>query len=318
MCCPSACSISDINTNNAILADKFSINCITPIGFSPVVADPFFKLLQQVYPVPISDEDLEEMKGQIVGCSDDQIYSGQWEPENYIIVSLFSVIAFLIILGTAMDVFERLAIPSVVDETNTKKKGNLGYQMLRCFSLVENLSFIFSVPKGGSQRLGCLEGMRSMSMTWVILGHHFAFGPGLLHLQNNQQVMDIQSNHGGGILFEAVAEGEYSVDSFLFIGATLLSYLLLKDLDKSNGWFSSAAGIVRMILFYVNRYLRITIPYALVMAVFIGVIPLILKDNMHAGHLAYSEAEDCKRYMGYHMAYINIWPDYGGMLCVVL
>ena len=95
----------------------------------------------------------------------------------------------------------------------------------------------------------------------------------------------------GGILFEAVAQGEYSVDTFLFIGATLLSYLLLKDLDKTNGWFSSGAGLVRMVLFYINRYLRITIPYALAMAVFIGVIPLVLRDNMAAGHLAYFEAE---------------------------
>ena len=101
------------------------------------------------------------------------------------------------------------------------------------------------------------------------------------------------------------------MDTFLFIGATLLSFLLLKDLDKSNGWFSSGAGLVRMILFYVNRYLRITIPYALAMAVFIGVIPLVLTDHMNAGRLAYSEAEECKKVMGYHMAYINIFPDYG-------
>ena len=55
----------------------------------------------------------------------------------------------------------------------------------------------------------------------------------------------------------------------------------------------------------------ITIPYALAMAVFIGVIPLALKDSMAAGHLAYFEAEGCKRTMGYHMAYINIFPDFG-------
>ena len=35
-------------------------------------------------------------------------------------------------------------------------------------------------------------------------------------------------------------QGEFSVDSFFFIGATLLSYLLLKDLDKTNGWFNKA------------------------------------------------------------------------------
>ena len=133
-----------------------------------------------------------------------------------------------------------------------------------------------------------------------------------LHVKNMEYVHTVRENHHGSVLFDVVVQGEYSVDSFLFIGATLLSYLLLKDLDKSNGWFSSPAGFLRMVLFYLNRYLRITIPYALTMAVVIGVIPLVLKDSMDAGHLAYAEAEECKRVMGYHMAYINIFPDYSG------
>ena len=69
--------------------------------------------------------------------------------------------------------------------------------------------------------------------------------------------------------------GEFSVDTFLFIGATLVSYLLLKDLDKSNGWFHGKGG-VRMFLFYLNRYLRLSIPYALAIGVYVGVIPLLL------------------------------------------
>ena len=35
-----------------------------------------------------------------------------------------------------------------------------------------------------------------------------------------------------------------------------------------------------MILFYINRYLRITIPYALVLGVYIGIIPLMLTEPM--------------------------------------
>ena len=146
----------------------------------------------------------------------------------------------------------------------------------------------------------------------VILGHHFSMGVDALHVMNMDHVHHVREKHHGSILFDVVIQGEYSVDSFLFIGATLLSYLLLKDLDKSNGWFSSPAGFVRMLLFYLNRYLRITIPYALTMAVFIGVMPLAFKDNMDAGRLAYAEAEECKRVMGYNMAYINIFPDYNG------
>ena len=62
----------------------------------------------------------------------------------------------------------------------------------------------------------------------VILGHHFTFADSALHVQNVDYVAQVRSKHVGGLLFEAVAQGEYSVDTFLFIGATLLSYLLLK------------------------------------------------------------------------------------------
>ena len=141
-------------------------------------------------------------------------------------------------------------------------------------------------------------------MSRVILGHHFAFGPPLLNVMDTQYTLEVMNQRGGGFLFEAVMEGEYSVDSFLFIGATLLSFLLLKDLDKSQGWFHSK-GLVRMGLFYLNRYLRITIPYILVMAVYIGITPLIVSGNMDTAHLAQVEAASCRDDMWKHLLYIN-------------
>ena len=79
------------------------------------------------------------------------------------------------------------------------------------------------------------------------------------------------------------------MDTFLFIGATLVSYLLLKDLDKSNGWFHGKGG-VRMFLFYLNRYLRLSIPYALAIGVYVGVIPLLLAGGpIASSNLAFVE-----------------------------
>ena len=129
-----------------------------------------------------------------------------------------------------------------------------------------------------------------------------------LHVKNMEYVHTVRENHHGSVLFDVVVQGEYSVDSFLFIGATLLSYLLLKDLDKTDGWFSSGAGCLRMVLFYLNRYLRISIPYALTLAVYIGILPLLVQDHMEAGHLAYKEAEECKRGFIPQLLYINIFP----------
>lgn len=94
----------------------------------------------------------------VVGCSDNDVYSGEWKTENYIVVTLLGIIAFFILLGTALD-------------TNSKdKRQNVGYQIVKAFSLKENLKFIFDVPvAGGSGRFDCLEGMRSLREMFILI-----------------------------------------------------------------------------------------------------------------------------------------------------
>ena len=129
-----------------------------------------------------------------MGCSDSEVYSGEWRTENYIVITVLGIIAFFILLGTIIDTYKM------------DKKQSLGHEIVAAFSLKENLKFIFDVPvTGGSGRVDCLEGMRSLrekfsffskfrysyrnrklsmrnpelnsflSMTWVILGHHFEY-----------------------------------------------------------------------------------------------------------------------------------------------
>ena len=61
-------------------------------------------------------------------------------------------------------------------------------------------------------------------------------------------------------LFAVVVNSFPSVDSFFLIGATLLAYATMKELDKKNGgdfkfWF----------LFYFHRFVRLTGVYAIVL-----------------------------------------------------
>ena len=62
-----------------------------------------------------------------------------------------------------------------------------------------------------------------------------------------------------------------------------------------------------MILFYVNRYLRLTIPYALVLGVYIGILPLIITQPIGAAQWATYEAKLCRRTIGWHLSYSNIF-----------
>ena len=105
--------------------------------------------------------DLVNIVGHLsVGCSDSAVYSGEWKIENYIVVSLLGVIAALILVGTLLDC------------QGTKERDGIWYQIVKAFSLKENIKFIFQTPKkGGSGRFECLEGMRSIrKVPRILLG----------------------------------------------------------------------------------------------------------------------------------------------------
>ena len=301
MCYPAECSSEDINKNNVEVAKMmFRAGPGTPfVRPSPIIPEFLASFL-----VPDADQDMvDTVKRSIIGCSGDERHSGDWSSDNVTAVAVFSVVGFFIVVGTLVDTIskESKLIGDKIPE-------GLLIKILKAFSLTSNLEFIFKhVDKKGSGRLDCLEGMRAISMTWVILGHNFAFGAVLLHVRNYIQTAEVQST-GGSVFLEAIKQGQFSVDTFLFIGATLLSYLLLKDLDKSNGWFHGK-GVIRMFLFYLNRILRLTIPYAFVLLVFIGLIPLIITEPIASATLAQNEAHECSEFAWKHLLYINIFGD---------
>jgi len=294
-CYPAQCSKEDINTNNLIFARDI-LKFDNFISQSPLVPPYMGEFLQT------DQEFIDQVLLSSVGCSNDERYNEEWKAENYIMVTLLSVIGFFILVGTIIEHLSR-------QKHEEKIKHGMGFKILTSFSIISNMEFIFKVSDGKKgQRFDCLEGMRAISMTWVILGHNFIFGASLLHIRNHNYINQIWNHEVGGHWLEAIKQGEFSVDSFLFIGATLLSFLLLKDLEKTNGWFH-LKGIKRMILFYLNRYLRITIPYALVIGVYIGIIPLMITEPMRVKSLAYIEADSCKKYWWKHLTYNQIFGN---------
>ena len=292
VCYPLACTEMDIHINNLEVA-KTIFSSDNVIAFTPLL------------PLPNYEE---------VGCTDNQKYNNEWKTENTAVVVLYCFIGFFILVGTSVDVYNRSSAGKAWAQMNKIDKPGIFTNILTAFSLQSNLEFIFKPPnKKGSNRLDCLEGIRAISMTWVILGHNFIFGTFLIHGRNKQYIQEIQNEEkAGGLAFEAIMQGEFSVDTFLFIGSTLLSFLLLKDLDKSNGWFHSR-GPIRIIFFYINRYFRIAIPLALSIAFFVGVSPLLITQPLRAAYLAWTEAETCKENWYRHLLFFNIWGRHDGV-----
>ncbi|KAK7088883.1 nose resistant to fluoxetine protein 6-like [Littorina saxatilis] len=111
------------------------------------------------------------------------------------------------------------------------------------FSVYTNGAKLLSTSQPAGS-LSCVHGVRFLSMTWVVLGHSFAFP--LISAANlypyAQEMLPRWT-------FQGIVNASISVDSFFVLSGLLVAYLSLKEMKKKGGkinWF----------LFYFHRFWR--------------------------------------------------------------
>ena len=157
-----------------------------------------------------------------------------------------------------------------------KKDGKL-LRALHCFSVLHNGRKILSM-KGRALSLddnfGCIPGIRFFSTCWVVMGN-------TIYLASNRVInrtaivyvsfhkfnifssakwnwisIALQKTLAVGI--QTVANLSIFSDHFFLIGGLLTSFQLLRELDRHKGRFNVG-------LYYLHRYLRLTIVYAFIL-----------------------------------------------------
>ncbi|WAR11333.1 NRF6-like protein [Mya arenaria] len=136
-----------------------------------------------------------------------------------------------------------------ITEVATEKKPKLESRILEkiclAFSAYSNGVKILSTVQGAGS-LGALNGIRFLSMAWVILGHTYFFASGV-DANLGMYFYDELQNPS----FSAVVYASVSVDSFFTLSGVLVAYLTLRELKKVDGvkglnWF----------MFYFHRFWR--------------------------------------------------------------
>jgi peptidoglycan/LPS O-acetylase OafA/YrhL len=97
----------------------------------------------------------------------------------------------------------------------------------------------------GPDNLDVLNGMRFISMTWVLLGHNFLMVSSYMSITNVYEVLRMQTG-GLGFAFRAVMNALPSVDSFFLLSGLLVAYMTLKELDRCRGKFN-------LVIYYLHR-----------------------------------------------------------------
>ena len=107
-----------------------------------------------------------------------------------------------------------------------------------------------------------------------------------------------ENSYLGNPLFAIVVNSFPSVDTFLLIGATLLSYSTMKELDKKNG-----GNFKFWALLYFHRYVRLTGVYAIV----IGFHATLLKYFTQGtrSHYVQETVDTCQDDWWKNLLYIN-------------
>ncbi|XP_052090838.1 nose resistant to fluoxetine protein 6-like [Mytilus californianus] len=163
-------------------------------------------------------------------------------------------------------------------------------QLLLPFSVYTNGAKIFNThqPEGS---LTAINGIRFISMTWVILGHAYGF-----ILSDVDNVGSFLPKMIKRATFPAISNALVSVDTFFVLSGTLLVYIVMKELKKKGGKLNWG-------MFYFHRFWRLTPPYMLVLMVYVSLFPYIGSGPVWKKDGA--EYNYCKNSWYYNLLYIN-------------
>lgn len=172
--------------------------------------------------------------------------------------------------------------------------------ILLSFSVITNTRKLLNTSTA-SGSLTAVNGLRVLSMFWVILGH--SYGLTYTAMDNFMDFIQILERFS----FQCILNGTFSVDTFFFMSGLLVGYTVLKKLKNQErvNWF----------MFYFHRFWRLTPVYAF----FILIWTTLYKHMIWEGAYAISQKtgetsafEWCEKYWWTNLLYINnFWPSYG-------
>ncbi|KAL6737737.1 hypothetical protein Aduo_011356 [Ancylostoma duodenale] len=174
---------------------------------------------------------------------------------------------------------------SVVDHYVT-----LVMRYILCFSAVSNGRRIFAVPKSDKMVHG-IDCIRFFSFTWVISGHFFGF----LAMADNAYLL---LNEMSELYYHVWMNAYYSVDSFFLLSGTMLSYMFIGSSNKNSITKPALWG-----MFYLHRYIRLTVPYAAYLLFYVVTLPHINTGPNEIVGL--DEIQSCGGVWWANMLYIN-------------
>lgn len=112
-----------------------------------------------------------------------------------------------------------------------RKSERTGVELFKAFSLFVNFKLLckMSGNKKSPNVIHCLNGIRCLSIVWIVFGHCYMVVLLLPTNVNSAEILDWLRTPFSMFL----QSGTMSVDSFFFLSGFLLSWVAFKELEKS-------------------------------------------------------------------------------------
>lgn len=150
------------------------------------------------------------------------------------------------------------------DENSSSAK----FRLLRAISAWTNNQNLLRTRQR-AETLKCINGIRVISITWVILGHTV-----IIMCMVTENVATWAETHFARWTFQVIRNGVFSVDTFFTLSGILVAYLSLNEMKQQN-------GKLNWVLFYLHRYIRLTPVYMICLVILIIMAPLCDKGPLH-------------------------------------
>lgn len=233
-------------------------------------------------------------------------------------VVLTCLIGLLALLAALAELFEETPPFLMLDES-TKPEGEtplvdvkakedaivvaepqapLWRELLDCFSMSRNYDSFCNIRTVATNSL---DGMRALSMSWVVFGHTLLWpllqGLGYSNVEDIIPITPGRAALMGSWTGQAVQSAEFSVDTFFYMSGFLAVYVGLKKLRK----LQPLQVLQGAPLMYLDRWLRLTPLYMFVVWFYVYVIPTMASGP----YWAVKDAQACKDYWWQNILYIQ-------------
>lgn len=164
-------------------------------------------------------------------------------------------------------------------------------RFLLAFSVTSNASKLFHISSLKTENISCINGIRVLSIIWVIFGHTYFYA---LRVPLINTFSIVPWIHSFFSLF--IQNGVLAVDTFFFLSGCLVSFIGFKKLEASRK--------LNIPMMYIHRYLRITPLVAFAMLFLVSIFKFFGRGPFWDGFVD-GMSSTCEKYWWRNLLYIQ-------------